>query len=86
LQDVPHIGRVAATTLIAELPELGHLNRRQICALVGAAPYAKDSGSSRGRRRIAGGRFEVRRALYMATLTATRFNAAVRAFHERLIW
>lgn len=85
LQDVPDIGRVSATTMIAELPELGHLNRRQICALVGVAPYAKDSGSSRDRRRIAGGRFEVRRALYMATLTATRFNPAVRAFYERLV-
>ena len=56
--DVSGVGRVAATTLIAELPELGHLNRRQICALVGVALYAKDSGSIRGRRRIAGGRFE----------------------------
>ncbi|WP_408733233.1 IS110 family RNA-guided transposase [Burkholderia cepacia] len=85
LQDVAGVGRVAATTLIAELPELGHLNRRQICALVGVAPYAKDSGSIRGRRRIAGGRFEVQRALYMATLTATRFNPAVRAFYESLV-
>ena len=85
LQDVPGIGRVSATTMIAELPELGHLNRRQICALVGVAPYAKDSGSSRGRRRIAGGRFEVQRALCMATLTAIRFNPAVRAFYERLV-
>jgi pimeloyl-ACP methyl ester carboxylesterase len=80
LQSVAGIGRVAAATLIAELPERGRLNRRQICALVGVAPYANDSGRSRGRRRIAGGRFEVRRALYMATLTATRFNPAIRAF------
>jgi len=85
LQSVAGIGRVAAATLIAELPELGRLNRRQICALVGVAPYAKDSGASRGRRRIAGGRFEVRRALYMATLTATRHNADIRAFYERLV-
>ncbi|KVV62023.1 transposase [Burkholderia cepacia] len=85
LQDVAGVGRVAATTLIAELPELGHLNRRQIYALVGVAPYAKDSGSIRGRRRIAGGRFEVRRALYMATLTATRCNPTVGAFYERLV-
>ncbi len=63
------IGRIAAATLIAEWP-LGRLNRRQICALVGVAPYANDSGSSRGRRRITSERFEVRRALYMATLTA----------------
>jgi transposase len=85
LQGVAGIGRVAAATLIAELPELGRLNRRQICALVGVAPYANDSGASRGRRRIAGGRFEVRRALYMATLAATRHNEAIRAFYERLV-
>jgi transposase len=85
LQGVAGIGKVAAATLIAELPELGRLNRRQICALVGVAPYANDSGSSRGRRRIAGGRFEVRRALYMATLTATRHNTAIRDFYERLV-
>ena len=85
LQSVAGIGRVAAATLIAELPELGHLNRRQVCALVGVAPYANDSGNSRGRRRIAGGRFEVRRALYMATLTATRFNAPIRDFYQRLV-
>lgn len=85
LQSVTGVGRVAAATLIAELPELGRLNRRQICALVGVAPYANDSGTTRGRRRIAGGRFEVRRALYMATLTATRHNASIRAFYEHLV-
>lgn len=85
LQSVAGIGRVAAATLIAELPELGRLNRRQICALVGVAPYANDSGASKGRRRILGGRFEVRRALYMATLTATRHNDAIRAFYDRLL-
>jgi len=85
LQSVTGIGKVVAATLIAELPELGRLNRRQICALVGVAPYAKDSGASRGRRRIVGGRFEVRRTLYMATLTATRYNVAIRVFYERLV-
>ena len=85
LQSVAGIGRVAAATLIAELPELGRLNRRRICALVGVAPYAKDSGARRGRRRIVGGRFEVRRALYMAALTATRHNPSIRAFYERLV-
>lgn len=85
LQGIAGIGKVAAATLLAELPELGRLNRRQICALVGVAPYAKDSGLSRGRRRIAGGRFEVRRALYMATLTATRYNQPIRAFYQRLL-
>lgn len=85
LQGVAGIGKVSAATLIAELPELGKLNRRQICALVGVAPYANDSGSSRGRRRIAGGRFEVRRALYMATLAAVRHNEPIRVFYERLV-
>jgi len=85
LQSVAGIGKVAAATLIAELPELGRLSRRQVCALVGVAPYANDSGACRGRRRVAGGRFEVRRALYMATLTATRHNPAIRAFYERLL-
>jgi len=64
LQSVAGIGRVAIATLIAELPELGRLNRRQICAIVGVAPYANDSGASRGRRRIVGWRFEVRRAVH----------------------
>ncbi len=82
LQSVAGIGRVAVATLIGELPELGRLNRRQICALVGVAPYANDSGTSRGRRRIVGGRFEVRRALYMATLTATRHNDAIRTMRK----
>lgn len=85
LQSVAGVGRVAVGTLLAEMPELGRLNRRQICALVGVAPYAKDSGASLGRRKIAGGRFEVRRALYMATLAATRFNEHIRMFYERLL-
>lgn len=85
LRSAGGIGPIASATLIAELPELGRLNRRAISALVGVAPYAKDSGSSRGRRRVAGGRFEVRRTLYMATLTATRYNPAIQAFYTRLI-
>ncbi len=85
LQSIAGIGRVVAATLIAELPELGRLNRRQICALIGVAPYAKDSGATRGRRRIYSGRFEVRRALYMATLTATRCNPAIKTFYEHLL-
>jgi len=85
LHSVAGIGRVATATLIGELPELGRLNRRQISALVGVAPYANDSGSHTGRRRIAGGRFQVRRALYMATLSATRHNPPIKAFYERLL-
>lgn len=84
LQSASGIGPVASATLVAELPELGRLNRREIAALVGVAPMANDSGSSRGRRRILGGRFEIRRVLYMATLTATRHNPAIKAFYQRL--
>lgn len=84
LQSAAGIGPVASATLIAELPELGKLNRREIAALVGVAPMANDSGSSKGRRRVQGGRFEIRRVLYMATLTATRYNPAIKTFYERL--
>ena len=85
LQSADGIGPIASASLIADLPELGHLSRRAIAALVGVAPFANDSGRHRGRRRIAGGRFELRRALYMATLTATRHNPAIRAFYQRLL-
>ncbi|GLS16970.1 IS110 family transposase [Hydrogenophaga electricum] len=84
LQSTAGIGPVASATLIAELPELGKLNRREIAALVGVAPMANDSGNSKGRRRVQGGRFEIRRVLYMATLTAARYNPAIKAFYERL--
>ena len=76
---------MASATLIAELPELGRLNRREIAALVGIAPMANDSGSSKGRRHIQGGRFDIRRVLYMAALTASRSNPVIKAFYERLI-
>ncbi|WP_143898652.1 IS110 family RNA-guided transposase, partial [Tepidimonas taiwanensis] len=79
LQSARGIGPVASATLIAELPELGRLNRREIAALVGIAPMANDSGASKGRRRIQGGRFDVRRVLYMATLTACRANPVIKA-------
>ncbi len=85
LQSTRGIGPVASATLIAELPELGRLNRREIAALVGVAPMANDSGTTRGRRRIQGGRFDIRRVLYMATLTAIRHNPAIKAFYERLL-
>lgn len=85
LQSASGIGPVASATLIAQLPELGRLNRREIAALVGIAPMANDSGASRGRRRIQGGRFEIRRVLYMAALTASRRNPAIKTFYERLL-
>ncbi len=85
LQSASGIGPVASATLIAELPELGRLNRREIAALVGIAPMANDSGSSKGRRRIQGGRFDVRRVLYMAALTASRRNPVIKVFYDRLL-
>jgi len=85
LQSAKGIGPTSSATIIAELPELGRLDRRQIAALVGVAPYARESGVWRGRRRISGGRSQLRRTLYMATLTATRFNPTIRAFYARLL-
>lgn len=85
LQSAGGIGPIASSSLIAELPELGKLNRREIAALVGVAPMAKDSGGMRGRRRVQGGRCEIRRVMYMATLTATRYNPAIKDFYQRLI-
>jgi transposase len=84
LRSARGIGPIRSATLIAELPELGRLDRRAIAALVGVAPMARDSGTQHGRRRIAGGRFGLRRVLYMATLTATRHNPAIAAFYRRL--
>lgn len=85
LQSVPGIGPVLATTLIAELPELGRLNRKQIAALVGVAPLNCESGIVRGRRIIWGGRARVRAALWMGTLVAVQRNPAIRAFYDRLV-
>ncbi len=85
LTSVPGIGKTTARTLIATLPELGELTRRQIAALAGVAPLNRDSGTLRGRRMIAGGRAAVRRALYMATLSAARWNQTIAAFYQRLI-
>jgi transposase len=85
LKSVPGVGCVVATTLVAELPELGSLNRREIGALVGVCPFNHDSGGRRGKRLIWGGRSSVRAALYMATLCATRFNPIIKAFYRRLV-
>lgn len=84
LRSVPGIGPTVARTLLAELPELGQLDRRAIAALVGVAPFNRDSGQWRGRRMIWGGRASVRAALYMAALVATRHNATLKAFYQRL--
>lgn len=85
LESVPGVGPVTVSTLLAELPELGTRNCKQIAALVGVAPVNKDSGKMRGKRRVFGGRAPVRRVLYMATLVATRVNPVIRAFYERLL-
>jgi len=85
LQSVPGVGPVLATTLIAELPELGRLDRKQIAALVGVAPFNCESGILRGRRIIWGGRAQVRAALWMGTLVAVRHNPVIRAFYARLL-
>ncbi len=84
LKSVPGIGSVISRTLLAELPELGCLNRKQIAALVGVAPLNWDSGLMRGRRIIWGGRADVRTALYMAAVTASRCNSVIRDFYKRL--
>jgi transposase len=85
LRSARGIGPIASATLLATLPELGRLTRRQIAAWVGVAPIANDSGTTRGRRRVQGGRFETRRVLYMATLTAAKHNPAICAFYQRLV-
>ena len=84
LRSVPGMGRVISRTLLAELPELGRLNRKQIAALVGVAPPNRDSGTLRGRRSIWGGRATVRAALYMGALVASRRNAVIQTFYRRL--
>lgn len=84
LRSVPGVGRVLASTLLGELPELGKLNRKQMAKLVGVAPLNRDSGMMRGKRTVAGGRASVRKALYMATLSATRSNPHIRSFYQRL--
>ncbi|MEM7773524.1 MAG: transposase, partial [Cyanobacteria bacterium P01_A01_bin.37] len=85
IQSVPGVGDVLSSTLLAELPELGHLDTKQIAALVGLAPLNRDSGQFRGRRMIWGGRARVRTALYMPTLVATRHNPVIKAFYDRLL-
>jgi transposase len=85
LRSVPGVGPVVALTLLAELPELGALDRKRLAALVGVAPLNADSGTRRGKRLVWGGRGRVRAALYMAALVATRYNPVLRAFYQRLL-
>lgn len=85
LASVRGIGPVTTSCLIAEVPELGQLSRREISALIGVAPFNRDSGQMRGKRSIAGGRAQVRRGLYMATLAAIRFNQVINRFYQRLV-
>jgi transposase len=85
LRSVSGIGPVLSKTLAIELPELGQCSGKQIAALAGVAPLNRDSGKFRGRRHISGGRSKVRTALYMAIMSATRFNPVIREFYERLL-
>ena len=85
LASVPGMGRVTATAMLAQLPELGTLNNKQIAGLVGVCPYSRDSGAMRGRRTIWGGRASVRAALYMAALVGSRYNPVLKAFYQKLV-
>ena len=85
LRSVPGVGEQISLTLLAYLPELGTLDRRQIATLVGVAPFNRDSGTLRGRRSVWGGRARVRAALYMGALVATRYNPVIRDFYQRLL-
>jgi transposase len=85
LTSVPGIGETTALMLIAEMPELGSLNRRQIAALIGVAPINRDSGTFRGKRMTGGGRRDVRTRLFLPTIVATRYNPVIRQFYQRLL-
>ena len=85
LQEVEGIGKKTSAKLIADVPELGSCDRKQIAALIGIAPYNHDSGNKKGQRSISGGRPDVRSVLYMATLAATRFNPVIKVFYQRLL-
>ncbi len=84
LRSVPGVGKVTSSKLIADVPELGACDRKQIAALIGTAPFNQDSGRKQGKRSIQGGRADVRHVLYMAALAATRFNPVIRSFYQRL--
>ena len=85
LESMPGVGPQVVFAILAELPEIGMLNDKQIAALVGVAPYNRDSGSLRGKRRIPGGRHGVRTTLFMAVLSAVQHNPKLKAFYRRLV-
>ena len=85
LRSVRGVGEKLSLALLAQLPELGTLNRRQIAALVGVAPFNRDSGTVRGKRRVWGGRARIRAVLYMGALVDSRFNPVIRDFYQRLL-
>ena len=85
IRSAPGVGQILSSTLLAALPELGSLNRKQIAALVGVAPFNRDSGAMRGKRCVWGGRSQVRAVLFMATLSAVRYNPVISEFYDRLI-
>ena len=85
LESVPGVGRVTATAMLAQLPELGVLSNKQIAGLVGVCPYSRDSGAMRGRRTIWGGRASLRAVLYMAALVGSRYNPVLKAFYQKLV-
>ena len=85
LDSIPGVGKITAVTVLAEMPELGQLNRQKIAALAGLAPFNRDSGQKRGKRRIFGGRKGIRRVLYMACVSATKCNPVIRSLYLRLM-
>lgn len=85
LDSIPGVGLITAVTVLANMPELGQLNRQKIAALAGLAPFNRDSGQKRGKRRIFGGRKAIRRVLYMACLSAIKCNPVLRALYYRLL-
>jgi transposase len=85
LTSVPGVGDTLAYTLLGDLPELGSINQREAAALVGVAPFNRDSGKLRGKRRIQGGRGSIRPVLFMAIMSAVQHNRAIKRFYERLV-
>ncbi len=85
IQTIKGVGEVTTYNMIGELPELGHVNNKKISALAGVAPFCRDSGTMKGKRTIWGGRAQVRTALYMAALSAIKYNPMIKVFYDRLI-